>query len=274
MHDGVISFRHELARRAVVESLPAGLRLELNASVVRVLLSRADCDPFRVLHHAVESADDDVVVRYGTLAGQEASRVGAHRQAASAYAHVLARGHLLPLDRRASLGEAYAWALSNSNQLHAAADAAAVAAQQWQEVGDESQLIRALVTLSRQLWLTERSAAAREAAERALALAQANGDTFPEALATLNLGGLLVLVDREQEGLPLLKESLEMATRLDATDLVALSLNYLGSAQLQLGNIEGQAELLRSATLATEIANHEYVMRAFYNLIEGLWRLG
>ena len=65
-----------------------------------------------------------------------------------------------------------------------------------------------------------------------------------------------------------------MSTRLDTPDLVALSLNYLGSAQLQLGNIEGQTQLLHSATLATEIANHEYVMRAFYNLIEGLWRLG
>jgi hypothetical protein len=35
MHEGVVSFRHELARRAVVESLPASLRLELNAAVVR-----------------------------------------------------------------------------------------------------------------------------------------------------------------------------------------------------------------------------------------------
>ena len=25
---------------------------------------------------------------------------------------------------------------------------------------------------------------------------------------------------------------------------------------------------------ATELGNHEYVMRAYYNLIEGLWRLG
>ena len=25
---------------------------------------------------------------------------------------------------------------------------------------------------------------------------------------------------------------------------------------------------------ATELDNHEYVMRAYYNLIEGLWRLG
>jgi hypothetical protein len=32
--------------------------------------------------------------------------------------------------------------------------------------------------------------------------------------------------------------------------------------------------LLRSMAQATGIGHHEYVMRAYYNLIEGLWRLG
>ena len=49
----VVAFRHELARRAVAESLPASVRLELNADVLRALLTRPDSDPFRVLHHAV-----------------------------------------------------------------------------------------------------------------------------------------------------------------------------------------------------------------------------
>jgi hypothetical protein len=43
----VVAFRHELARRAVAESLPASVRLELNADVLRALLARPDCDPFR-----------------------------------------------------------------------------------------------------------------------------------------------------------------------------------------------------------------------------------
>lgn len=274
MRDGVVSFRHELARRAVVESLPASLRLELNASVVRVLLGRADYDPFRVLHHAVESGDDEVVVTYGTLAGREASRVGAHRQAAACYAQVLARGQLLPLAERAGLGEPYAWALSNSNQLYAAVDAAAVAAKQWQQVGDDAQLVHALVTLSRHQWLTERPEAALDSARRALRLAQAGEDTEQNALARLNVGALLVLLDQEAAGLPLLDEALESATRLEVPYLAALALNYRGSAQLQLGDLDGEAKLLQSLTIATDIASHEFVMRAFYNLVEGLWRLG
>jgi DNA-binding CsgD family transcriptional regulator len=133
--------------------------------------------------------------------------------------------------------------------------------------------VRALVTLSRQQWLTERPAAARASAERALGLADRSTESN-QALAQLNLGGLLVLLDREDEGLRHLEDSLDLAEQLGAKAIAALARNYIGSAHLQLGDVAGEAELLRSAQLANEIANHEYVMRAYYNLVEGMWRLG
>jgi len=270
----VVAFRHELARRAVAESLPASVRLELNADVLRALLTRPDRDPFRVLHHAVEAGDDDAVIRHGEAAAREARRVGAHPQAAACYAQVLARGHRLPTARRAALGEAYSWALSNSNQLHFAVAAAATAAELWQQHGDDRRLVRALVTLSRQQWLTERPAAARVSAERALELARPLGDSYQSALATGNLGGLLVVIDREEEGLPYLAEAIGIAGRCGAVSVAALMRNYRGSALLQLGDLGGRADLLRSLAEANELGNHEFVMRAYYNLIEGLWRLG
>lgn len=271
---GTVSFRHELARRAVAESLTAAVRLDLNAQLLTVLLDRGDGDPFRVLHHAEEAGDDAAVVAYGPAAAREATRAGAHRQAAACYERVLARGRLVPVAQRAALSEAYAWALSNSNALHAAADAAAAAVRQWEEVGNDLRLVRALVTLSRQQWLTERPAAARSSAERALRLAAAGGDDAQYALAQLNLGGLLVLIDRELEGLPLLDAALQRSERAGAADVTALCHNYRGSAHLQLGELAGRAELLVSVASATDIGNAEYVMRGFYNLVEGLWRLG
>jgi DNA-binding CsgD family transcriptional regulator/tetratricopeptide (TPR) repeat protein len=270
----LVAFRHELARRAVAESLPASVRLELNADVLRALLGRKDCDPFRVLHHAVEAGDDDAVITHGPVAAREATRVGAHRQAAACYAEVLARGDRLTTARRAALGEAYSWALSNSNQLYFAVAAAATAADLWQADGDDLRLVRALVNLSRQQWLTERTAAARASAERAFELARPLGDSYQNALATLNLGGLLVLNDQEQEGLPYLDEALAIAERSGAASVAALCRNYRGSALLQLGDLSGCDELLHSMAQATGLGNHEYVMRAYYNLIEGLWRLG
>jgi DNA-binding CsgD family transcriptional regulator/tetratricopeptide (TPR) repeat protein len=226
------------------------------------------------LHHAVEAGDDAAVLMHGEAAAREAARVGAHRQAAACFAQVLARGHRLTTARRAALGEAYSWALSNSNQLHFAVAAAATAAGLWQQDGDDARLIRALVTLSRQQWLTERTAAARASAERAFALGRPFGDSYQNALATLNLGGLLVLNDQERDGLPYLDEALAIAERSGAASVAALCRNYRGSALLQLGDLSGCDELRLSMAQATGLGNHEYVMRAYYNLIEGLWRLG
>ena len=48
----------------------------------------------------------------------------------------------------------------------------ALAVEAWRSVQAESQLVRALVALSRQQWLTEQTSAARESAEEALVLSQ------------------------------------------------------------------------------------------------------
>jgi DNA-binding CsgD family transcriptional regulator/tetratricopeptide (TPR) repeat protein len=269
-----MAFRHELARRAVAGSLPAAVRIDLHADVLRALLARDAPDPFRVLHHAIQAGDDAAVVSYGQQAAREARRAGAHRQAAACYAQVLARVELLPAPKRAALGEAYSWALSNNNQLHDAVQAAAAAVEQWHQVGRDTKLVRALVTLSRQQWLTEQTGAARASGERALELARHHAHSADYALACLNLGGLLVLTDREEDGIALLGDALRLAEELAEDDVAALCRNYLGSARLQLGDPDGETELLRSITLARSRANHEYVMRGYYNLIEGMWRLG
>src|SRR4029079_8015703 len=102
-------------------------------------------------HHARRGGGAGRRPRRGAPAGGGLSLPGAggaHRQAAACYAQVLARGHRLSTARRAALGEAYSWALSNSNQLHFAVAAAATAAELWTQDGDDTRLVRGPVTLS------------------------------------------------------------------------------------------------------------------------------
>ena len=79
----VVGFRHELARRAVAQSLPASERIELNAEILKALLDRGDGDLFRILHHAVEAGDHDAG-HVRPDAARAAFRLGAFRQAATA----------------------------------------------------------------------------------------------------------------------------------------------------------------------------------------------
>jgi DNA-binding CsgD family transcriptional regulator/tetratricopeptide (TPR) repeat protein len=264
-----VAFRHELARRAVAESLPVTTRLELNARVGAALLAGPTPDLARVLHHAVESGDDASVVRYGPAAAREASRAGAHRQAVGAYEQVLSREALLPPAERAALLDAHAWSLYNVNRLHDAADAARAAVALAGGLDDRGALVTYLITLSRQQWLLRRTADALASARRADDLGALMDAPGPRVAARVNLGAVLVLVDREQEGLT----HLALTNGADPA-LVALARNYRGSALLQLGDLGGCTALLGSVAAARELGQHEYVMRGYYNLAEGLWRLG
>jgi DNA-binding CsgD family transcriptional regulator len=263
-----VAFRHELARRAVEQSLPVTIRFERNARVTAALLNAPTPDLARVLHHCVEAGDDAGIVRHGPSVAREASRAGAHRQAVAAYEQVLARSALLDPVEHAALLDAHTWSLYNVNRLHDAAAAARAAVALADRLGDRA-LIRYLVTLSRQQWLLRHTAEALADARRADDLAAApDVATADRATARVNLGAVLVLVDREEEGL----------SHLDPdggdAELAVLARNYRGSALLQLGDLDGRAALLDSVAVARELSQHEYVMRGYYNLVEGLWRLG
>jgi DNA-binding CsgD family transcriptional regulator/tetratricopeptide (TPR) repeat protein len=269
-----VSFRHELARRAVESALPATVRLQLNARVLAALLSLERPDLSRVVHHAVEAGDDEAVARHGPSAAREATAAGAHRQAVALYEQVLTRRRLLPATQCAALLDAYAWSLHNMHSTQQAVAAATDAVRLWEELGDDGNVATGLVTLARQQWVTDQPVAARDSAERALRLVEPEGDTERHALARLNLGAVLVLTDREDEGLPVLAAALAVADRAGALEPAALCHNYIGSGRLQLGDLSGAADLLRSVQLARNVDHHEYVMRGYRNLIEGLWRLG
>src|SRR6185436_10713449 len=65
LDNGAVGFRHELARRAVEDSLPAPRLHSLHAQVLKVLLSReAEGQLARIVHHAQKSGDAAAVIEY------------------------------------------------------------------------------------------------------------------------------------------------------------------------------------------------------------------
>ena len=83
---GALAFRHELARLAIEESIPAHQRESLHRRALE-LLSRSEdgvADPARLAHHAEALGDGVLVLEFAPLAAAQASRLGAHREAAAA----------------------------------------------------------------------------------------------------------------------------------------------------------------------------------------------
>src|SRR4051812_35943447 len=101
VREGRIAFRHELARRAIEQSLPELRRQEVNALVVRALLAADAPERARLMHHALQAHDAETIVAVGPAAGREAAAAGSHRQALAHYAAVLPHLDRLPVGERA-----------------------------------------------------------------------------------------------------------------------------------------------------------------------------
>ena len=120
--DGGVAFRHELARVAVEDTLSPTRRLALHRAVLLALTDpvRGSADLARIAHHAESASDTDAVLRYAPAAAEEATRLGAHREAAAQYGRALRFGGGLPPEEQATLLERRSDALYQTDDQVAA----------------------------------------------------------------------------------------------------------------------------------------------------------
>ena len=269
-----LAFRHELARRAIEQSLPALRRQQLNAAVVRELRAQHGAEPARVMHHAVEAGDVDTILAVGPDAWLEAARAGAHRQALAHITSVLPYVSALPARERAAVLDAYGWELYNAHRFPEAVDAGREAARLYAETGDPVAVGLCLVRVSRHLFMAGKTDEAEEAAARAVLLLEPTGDGPALAHASLYDGAILAMTDDPARAEPMLVHAFELAQRTGRHDLAALALNYLGIARVELGNPAGLDLLRESIAAAIDARQFEYAARGYCNLVELLARGG
>ena len=271
---GRVWFRHEIARRAIQQSLSVTARLEHNRRVLQVLKARTEPDLAQIVHHAREADDPEAVVRFGLQAGAEAAQAGANREALAHYEQVLRFPKLLANEERAEVLERYAWQLHNAHLFHEAVERGRESLHVWQGIGDQRRIGEGYTTLSRFLYLANDPRGSYEAAQEAVSLLEPLGETKELAAAYSYLGAILKLIDRYEEAIDVSKKAREVAERVDRPDIVSHSLNYIGGALVDLGDADGLDDLREAARIASSIGHHEYTQRAYTNLVEGLYRLG
>lgn len=171
--DGRIAFRHELSRVAVEDSLSPARRLALHRSVLLALTasSRVDADLATIVHHAEQAGDREAVLRYAPEAAEQATRAGAHREAAVQYARALRFGGDLSPGDRAELLEGRSRACYLADDQTEAIDVIREAIRCRQAQGAALEEARALTELTDYLWCRGYNAEAEQAVDRALDLA-------------------------------------------------------------------------------------------------------
>ena len=204
---GGIGFRHELARRAIEDSLPGIRRRLLNQDVMRALRAGGQLERARLLHHAAEAGDIATLLEEGPAAAREAARAGSHRQSLAHFEAVMAHvGRLDPRERAALLDD-YGWELYNAHRFRDAVDAGRDAVRLYEELEDRIALAHCLVRLSRHLFMIGETDEAEDCAHRAVRILRSEGDAAAQAYAMLALGAILALTSQSAEATPVLEHA-------------------------------------------------------------------
>jgi DNA-binding CsgD family transcriptional regulator/tetratricopeptide (TPR) repeat protein len=154
VEDDVLGFRHELARRATLDQLPAQQRRVLHKAAMNAL-AEPPIDPgglAALAFHADQAGDDDAAVRYGVAGAQRATALGANREAAELYALVLRHAHNVPAEQKVVWIEAHAFARYLSGDAETAAELFRDAIEIRRRTGDRFAEGEGLRLLSHMLW--------------------------------------------------------------------------------------------------------------------------
>jgi DNA-binding CsgD family transcriptional regulator len=247
-----VEVRHELTRSAVLATLAHGRAAELHRRILATLRSEAsDADRAELAWHAEEAGDAAAVLEYAPAAAREAEQLSAHREAAAQYARALRFAHTLPPERRAELAEACSREAALGGRIGEAITAARTALELRRELGNELALGSVLARLAGLLWYTEAAAEAVPRAEEAIALLEKLPPSAELALAYATDASLHAAAAEMHEAALLSRRALELAERLDLSEIRIRALGTLGSAKLCGPNEDGWPELEQARELAS-----------------------
>jgi DNA-binding CsgD family transcriptional regulator/tetratricopeptide (TPR) repeat protein len=261
-----VRFRHELARLAVDDSIPAARRRGLHRSALDALAARDPADPARLAHHAEATDDHDAVLHYAPLAGDAAAAVGAHREAAEHY-----RQGIESIRRRdvAPLGELHerrAYCLYLSGDFPVAIGSQRLALAHFRERGDRLRHGRAARTLALLLRYDGDLAAAWELGHEAVDVLEPLGPSHELAMAYCALAHVAVNAEDAPAAETWSARARDLATSLGDDDARVYDELNRAAMQAIVGDPESTASLERALRDAQDRHLEEQAGRAYVGL--------
>jgi DNA-binding CsgD family transcriptional regulator len=248
-----VTFRHELARLAIEESIPASRRAALHARALQTLVGSGSADPARLAHHAEAAGDAEAVLEFAPAAAERAARMNAHREAAEQYARALRFAEGLPLARQASLWERLAEERQITDAAGDALEAREVALESYRELGDGAKVGVQLHKLSALLRRLGRPAEAEQAALDSIHVLERlpAGPELAEAYS--HRAYLSMIRDNVAETREWGEKAMQLAENLGNREIAAETLVTVGASEAYTGTEGGLAKLQNAVELARGI---------------------
>jgi DNA-binding CsgD family transcriptional regulator/tetratricopeptide (TPR) repeat protein len=274
-----LAFRHELARRAIESALSPTYAKELHVQALRACLEVSGGDEStgklvslaRLVHHAAH-AGDTAVLRFAPQAGRQASKAGAHREAAAHFATALryaqsAHTNMLSDEERASLLESCSFEYYLTGAIDDAIAAREEATRLRRQAGQQERAGDDVRWLSRLYWWNNHRKEAEQAADEAIAMLEPLEPGEALAMAYSNRSQLYMLADKPEEARRWARSALQLAERLGATEILVHALINMGTSEIKAGGFSEKTTLERGLALARQHEMHDHAGRAYANLI-------
>jgi ATP/maltotriose-dependent transcriptional regulator MalT len=267
LENELIAFRHELARRAVEDSLPAPRAQRLHALVLNSLLNHGpEKELPRIVHHAAKSGDAATVLKYAPVAARQAAALNAHRESASHYKTVLKYAGALSPAERAELLQQYSYECFLDGQINEASEVRREVIEIWKQLGNKLRQGENLRWMSRLSWFLGRKEEAEAFSREAIAVLETQPESAELAMAYSNRSQLHMLADESSEAVFWGSRAIELAQKFGATETLIHALTNVGTAELLVRNENGRTKLEESLRLALANNFAEHATRAFTNL--------
>ncbi len=265
-----IAFKHELFRRTIEGSLSPLLRVALNRKILDLFREsfEAHNEIERIVHHAKNANEYDIVVKYAPMAAQHAAALGAHIEAARLYLTGIEYYQKQDKDVLVKFYEAYAYECYLTNQISEAIIYTAKSLEIWKEKKLTEQTGSSLRFLSRLWWFNGNGKNAEQYAAQAIAVLDAAPASKAKAMAFSNMSQLKMLADQSEDCVFWGEKAIAMANELGDEEILAHALNNVGTVQMMtvVTKEKGAAKLLQSLELALKNRYDEHAARAYTNL--------
>jgi DNA-binding CsgD family transcriptional regulator/tetratricopeptide (TPR) repeat protein len=266
---GQLSFKHELFRMAIEETLSPSRRKSLHKKMLEIIdeVSAGSVNLSQLVHHARYADERELVMRIAPQAAKEAAAVGAHMEASKLYATAIEYTD----KNEPALIELYAhhaYECYLTNQLPAALASQQRVLDMWRQKGEKVKEGDTLRFLSRLWWFAGDQRKAFDFAVQAIDVLEEDIPTRERALAYSNLSQLSMLCLDMDNALLWGNEAIELAKQLQDQEIECHALTNIGAALYKEPSLEskGAEHLERSLSIALKNGFHEHAARVYTNL--------
>jgi DNA-binding CsgD family transcriptional regulator len=260
-----LRFRHEIARLAVAQAVPAHRARSIHRLVLAAVCATDCTDDARLAFHAEAAGDGAAVLRYAPAAARQAARLASHREAAAQFERALRFAADADAAVRAELHQGYAEEASLLDRWSEAEAAAEQALALWRVAGDRLREGDALRRLSRIRWNMCHGRAAVAAAEAAVAVLEPLGPSVELAWSYATSANQRMLYAEHDAAIDLARRARELAVRFGATDVHSDALNTEATSAATRG-LDWAGQLRHALEMALAGGHQEQAARAYTNL--------